>query len=69
MSRTRGAARAPSNGLALDERAYITSYTRLGVERVAELVAFLRAQAGDGGKSPASDLLVRAYDTMRTDLM
>jgi hypothetical protein len=61
VSRQRCSLHPPPDGLSNDERAYVTTYTRLGVERLAELVACLRANAGEGGRSPAPLLLVRAY--------
>ena len=53
---------APAEGLELDERAYATSYTRNGVEQFAEAVAAVRAAAGEGGLSPAPNLLVRVFN-------
>ena len=52
--------RAPADGLELDERAYATTYCRMAVERLGEVVAARRAAAGRGGLSPAPNLLIQA---------
>ena len=62
LSKKRGPSHAPVDGLELDERAYVTTYTRMSVEQFAEAVSAYRTAAGEGGLNPAPMLLPHSFE-------